>query len=142
MNPSAVLRWMTKVRALTRLGYTPTPRARGRHARHTLSAGPPRRCASFLAEAARDRVRSAIAELPPLRAEVFALHCFGDMSAGEIASIVGATREDVGAMLRDARRQLQRMLSAHPIAIRRTVRPCENADDAARMVFPVAYLPP
>ncbi len=141
MNPSAVRRWMTRVRAYTRLGRTPGPRAR-RHARHAFSAGPPRRCASPAAEAALDRLRSAIAQLPALHAEVFALHCFGDMRTEEIASIVGATRERVGTALRHARRQLQRMLSADRLAMCRTGRADGRADDPPRVGLPAAYLPP
>jgi len=142
MNPSAVLRWMVTVRVLARLGCTPTPCAGGGHACRTLSARPPRQCASLPAEIARDRLRSVIAELPPLRAEVVAMRCFGNMSVEEIASIVGATRKDIVAMLRDARRLLQRMLSARRIANRRPRRACEKADEPAHIAIPGAYLPP
>ncbi|MGB9625912.1 MAG: hypothetical protein ACPMAQ_13740 [Phycisphaerae bacterium] len=64
------------------------------------------------------------------------MRCFGDMSAGEIASVVGATREHVAAVLCRARRQLQRMLSANRIAIRRTGRAGVRGDDPARVGFP------
>jgi len=70
------------------------------------------------------------------------MRCFGNMSVEEIASIVGATRKDIVAMLRDARRLLQRMLSARRIANRRPRRACEKADEPAHIAIPGAYLPP
>jgi Sigma-70, region 4 len=103
---------MTAVRALTRLGQTRAPQPRRPRPLNVPPVGPPGPFAALDVEAMRDWLRSAIAGLPPHQAEVFAMHCYGDMSCGEIASIVGAPRGRVRIILREARQQLQEMLPA------------------------------
>ena len=58
-----------------------------------------------------ERVRSALADLSPLEAEVFTLRCLEEVDAAEVASILGKTPNHVGVTLHAARAKLKKALA-------------------------------
>jgi RNA polymerase sigma-70 factor, ECF subfamily len=109
---SAVLRWMTTVRALDRLRRRRVWREVGPA---PLDALPSPRCdVGEQAHAAEMHgwLRSAVAKLPPRRAQVFALRCFAEMSYDQIAGVLEIEQGAVGVILHEAREQLKAMLPA------------------------------
>lgn len=101
---------MTTVRALDRLRHRRVLREVGPD---PLDALPLQR--SDVAEQAHvaemdEWLRSAMAKLPPRRAQVFALRCFAEMSYDQIAVALELEPGAVGVILHEARQQLQKML--------------------------------
>ena len=60
-----------------------------------------------------DRLREALATLPPRQAEAFCLHCLDDLSYRAIAAELGISVDAVGLLLHRARARL-RVLMADP----------------------------
>jgi RNA polymerase sigma-70 factor (ECF subfamily) len=56
------------------------------------------------------RLREALAELPPAQAEIFCLHCLQGWSYADIACAHGMTVDAVGVSLHRARRRLRERL--------------------------------
>lgn len=57
------------------------------------------------------RLREALAQIPPKQAEVFCLHCLDGWSYQEIARQLGASTDAVGVLLHRARRRLRELLA-------------------------------
>lgn len=58
-----------------------------------------------------ERLRVALAELPPREAEVFAMRYLADLGNGEIAEQLGLSAGAVGAALHKARQRLESLLN-------------------------------
>lgn len=67
----------------------------------------------LLDEELSDKVRQAIAQLPPLQREALILFEYEDLSLAEIAAIVGADTSAVKARLHRARARLRRLLGPY-----------------------------
>ena len=109
-NWSAILRWMVTVRSIDRLRRLRSQREVGPESLETTAGRNGDPVAQASAAEIGDWLRATVAELPPRRAQVFALRYFADMSYADIASVVGLERNAVGTILHDARRQLQSMI--------------------------------
>ncbi len=109
-NWSAMLRWMVTVRAIDRLRRTRSQREVGPEPLDTTAARGDDPAAQASAAEIGEWLRATLAELPPRRAQVFALRYFADMSYADIASVVEIERNAVGTILHDARRQLRTMI--------------------------------
>ena len=109
-NWPAYLRWLTTVRSLDRLRRRGKRREIERAALDTMASSLQGPAEAVRTAELREWLRSALTELSPREAEVFALRHFGEMSYDEIASVVGIKRNAVGVALHQARRRLQTML--------------------------------
>jgi RNA polymerase sigma-70 factor (ECF subfamily) len=58
-----------------------------------------------------DRLRQAVAQLPPREAAVFCLRCYEELSYGEIGESLNISSQAVGVALHKARLKLQAILS-------------------------------
>ena len=58
-----------------------------------------------------ERLRAALAQLPPQQAEVFCLSCFDQLSYREIGGRVGLTTSAAGLLLHRARGRLRELLA-------------------------------
>ena len=60
------------------------------------------------------RLRKALAELPPVQAEVFALRCLNELSYRDIARQLDLKENAVGVLLHRARNRLRELLAPAP----------------------------
>ena len=109
---AAPLRHLATARALDLL----RARCRGRNRTDLLAdpaalesreAGPGQQAE---ADELADRLRVALAELPPQQAEVFCLSCVDNLTYGEIGERLRLTTNAVGVLLHRARQRLQELL--------------------------------
>jgi RNA polymerase sigma-70 factor, ECF subfamily len=107
----ALLRRLAAVRAVDRLRQRYRRRAGAQVADWDALPGPAR-MPSEVAEDAElgDRLRAALACLPPKQAEAFCLHHLEDWSYQETASHLAITVDSVGVLLHRARHRLRQLL--------------------------------
>jgi RNA polymerase sigma-70 factor (ECF subfamily) len=107
----ALLRRLAAVRAVDRLRERYRRRARAQVADWDALPGPARMPSEVAEDAElRERLRAALACLPPRQAEAFCLHHLENWSYQETALHLGVSVDSVGVLLHRARHRLRELL--------------------------------